>query len=763
MIISPPFLPTSNPGEPDSAYLDRAMLEGIPGNGGFPVSYDLNWHGGVHLTAPTENGVSLPVRAIADGTLAYIRQPTARTSDENHALNYGGAWTDDGCIVLRHETEIGEGESGRVVFFSVYQHLAKIKLIDPVVGGKIYRRDELGLAGSIRDPEAAKIHFEIIAAEAASLTGRTSARLDYQSSDGRRDSCWGDAHFHLPPEVLCYEERPASWASSDNSTAAIVSRPMQSLFIRLRYAKGQCTLTTMTETGEVLGERAEVTDFEYELYQTACDRYPACPSAGYELLRWGRVIGPDALRPAQAAHWRQISLPSGPAWVNLNATTVTCFSDADFPHWLGWQLVDDDTDDDSHCQSAIVRAVLKLDEDPLFPDGTDAISIANSPSYGGLSAEEKDWLGERYEIEQARNVAKLGEHYPQLKRFAFQFPTEWRHEGFDARYGWWTRIFHNDEAAVQSYEKLKAHQKALAFWEEAALDGIGSTHWHFPPRQFIEAFRKCGWLSQTELTQLLPMTALRKAHGQWVSEPVTLTNRAKSLLKDNGAELNKALRTHGLSAHPLRLAAFFGNAMQETQWFDTLHENNMHAWYSPWDGRGYLQLTHADNYIKYWKFRGRTISPDLNQQLRDAAVTARQQNNNSPLRDGNFPGLTAEMIRWRKDVSDGRYDPGASACAYWSWSKAARFADQSPVLVRQTTNGMQTFVYYSSIPFGQVAATVNYGRPLSDTGSIAQVYGIQARYQAYAGALMILSERLIFPDALGHEKEQPEGYRPRRP
>ncbi|SDP05990.1 M23 family metallopeptidase [Pseudomonas jinjuensis] len=762
MIISPPFLPTSNPGEPDSAYLNRAMLEGIPGNGGFPVSYDLNWHGGVHLTAPMESGAPLPVRAVADGTLAYVRQPTARSSDENHALNYGGAWTDDGCIVLRHETEIGEGDTAHVVFFSVYQHLSTIKLSDPVVGGKIYRKDELGQAGSIREPGTAKIHFEIIAAEAASLIGRTSAKLDHQSSDGRKDSCWGDAHFHLPPEVLCYEQRPASWVSSDNSTAAIVTRPAQSLFIRLRYAKGQCTLTTITEAGEVLGERAEVTDFEYELYQTACDRYPACPSAGYELLRWGRVLGPDPLRPAQAAHWRQISLPSGPAWVNLNATTVTCFSDADFPHWLGWQLVDDDTDDDSHCQSAIVRAVLKLDEDPLFPDGTDAISIANSPSYGGLPAEEKDWLGERYEIEQERNVAKLSECYQHLKRFAFKFPTEWRHEGFDARYGWWTRIFHNDEAAVQSYEKLKAHQKALAFWEEAALDGIGSTHWHFPPRQFIEAFRRCGWLSQTELTQLLPMTALRKAHGQWVSEPVAYPGPIRGRMEERRAALNKALRIFAVSSSPLRLAAFFGNAMQETQWFAKLHEDNSGAWYFPWDGRGFLQLTHADNYIKYWRFRGRVVSETLRQQLRNAAVTAHQQNCNNALRDSNFSGLTPEMIRWRNSVERDSFDAANSACAYWSWTKAAVFADQSPVMVRQVVSGADAFVYYSSIPFGQVAATVNFGNPTTTTSAISGVNGIQARYQAYISALMVLSEGLRFTDIHGQEYEYPEGCTPRR-
>lgn len=56
MIISPPFIPAPVAGETDDAYLARAMVGGIPGDGGYPLSFDLNWHGGIHLTAPQEGG-----------------------------------------------------------------------------------------------------------------------------------------------------------------------------------------------------------------------------------------------------------------------------------------------------------------------------------------------------------------------------------------------------------------------------------------------------------------------------------------------------------------------------------------------------------------------------------------------------------------------------------------------------------------------------------------------------------------------------------
>ncbi|SDI78030.1 M23 family metallopeptidase [Pseudomonas panipatensis] len=765
MIISPPFLPAKVANETDAAYLDRAMREGVPGDGAFPVSAELNWHGGVHLSARSEGQEGreiLPVRAIADGTLAYLRQPTERNDDMHHALNYQGVWTDNGCIVLRHETEIGEGESARVVFYSIYQHLASIAPAVPrQVGMPVYRKDVLGQAGMI-DGASDKIHFEIIANDAVALLGRSSAKLDPRRGNGRTDSCWGDAHFHLPPELPCYDARPASWLAPDNAAAGSVARPEQSLFVRLRYAKGQCTLSTLSETGEVLGERAETEGFEYDLYATACERYPACPSAGYELLRWGRVLGPDALRPEQAAHWRQIALPAGAAWVNLNAPAVTCFSDADFPHWLGWQLLDDDSDSDAHCQSPTVRAVLKLDQEPIFPDGTDAISLASSPAYDSLPAEDRDFLAERYEIECQRNVSALQAEYRKLQRFAFRFPSEWAHSEFDSRYGWWLKLQRDNAEAAQQYQHLKAHQMALAFWEDANLSDIDSRHWHLPPRAFIEAFRQCGWLSAGELTQLLPMSALRKVHGYWVSEPVRFLDQTARQLEARRSKLNKSLRTHGIAGSPYRLAAFFGNAMQETQWFSKLYEQNPSAWYSPWDGRGFLQLTHADNYIKYWRFRGRVVSEALRQQLRSAAQIAHQHQNNSALRDSNFHELTVEMIQWRNDVADDQDDTGPSACAYWSWSGAARFADQAPVMLRQTVTGAHTFVYYSSVPFGQVAATVNFGKPVNDPFSLAHVNGIQARYQGYISALMVLSEGLRFPDTIGGQHEQPEGYIPRR-
>jgi len=147
MIISPPFLPARNAITTDIAYLDLAMQEQHDGR--FPISNKLAWHGGVHLTAPTRANGREPVCAISDGTVVYVRQPSARPTDEAtreaHPLGYNG-WTDDGCVVIRHETEIGADAQDRGVevrFFSIYMHLNAIRT-NVRTNQTILRKTELG-------------------------------------------------------------------------------------------------------------------------------------------------------------------------------------------------------------------------------------------------------------------------------------------------------------------------------------------------------------------------------------------------------------------------------------------------------------------------------------------------------------------------------------------------------------------------------------------------------------------------------------------
>jgi len=57
-----------------------------------------------------------------------------------------------------------------------------------------------------------------------------------------------------------------------------------------------------------------------------------------------RVINTDheTLVLADAPLWMTVSYPGGTGVVNLADHGIKKFCDADFPHWTGWRLVDDD-------------------------------------------------------------------------------------------------------------------------------------------------------------------------------------------------------------------------------------------------------------------------------------------------------------------------------------------------------------------------------------------------------------------------------------
>lgn len=578
MLISPPFIPEPIANESDEAFVARSMPGCEPGNGSFPLSYDLGWHGGMHISAPMAAGNILPVRAIADGVVAYFRQPEPVIGNPEHPLNYRGGWTDNGCLVLRHETEIGEGPEASVVFYSIYMHLSSITLENPQQGQQIYRKDSIGLAGRIYG-QPNKIHFEIISSQeqVARLTGRSTAELNLATS-GRTDSFWGDMHFYIPPEVLFYAARPAN-PRDTNNTSEIVHRPPEAYFLKMNYKQGQCTLTTFSELGEQQGLRQEKNDYEYNLYRTASTLYPQCISAGYELLRFGRVLGPDRLQPANAAHWRQIAYPGGVGWVNLNSLTVTQYSDADFPHWLGWKLIDDDVDGDSRCQSQRILSLIGLAAPPATVDQRTV----------------------------AQAVLSDADSQQKTKRLICHFPTEWRRADIDSRYAW---LIAGESPILtqESFYRLRSHLQALAFWEDAALEGISESHWHFPPKEFIAHYKKCTWLSPNEFINIYPNAKLER-----VQSYLTLINKTaiKYLVAGSvrrahffgqaGVETNQLLWMSELyNGDPYNYFRRYANAQNFVGWLGNI------KWHDGGDfrGRGMKQLTGRANYADYWVYRG---------------------------------------------------------------------------------------------------------------------------------------------------------------
>ncbi|MEX5424571.1 M23 family peptidase, partial [Enterobacter cloacae] len=376
----------------------------------------------------------------------------------------------------------------------------------------------------------------------------------------------------------------------------------------------------------------------------------------------------ETLAPADAPLWMTVNYPGGKGMVNLADANIKKFSDADFPHWTGWQLVDDDADSNSQCSSAIIR---KLQEE--------------------------------------------GEYNNQCGKLICHFPFEWEKSTIDTRFSWLKTG--DDKRAPMTeadYAKFKAHAEALCF--DSGSLGSGRL-WHFEPKVIINHLRNCSWLSFSEMKQIVPSHALRQSgRNRYAWEAINTNLRESgSILSNQISNLNYAMRKYCINTS-FRIACFLGNAIQETGWLSTLHEGNgSNLWYAPWYGRGFLQLTNPDNYLNYFKYIGKTVQEPLRQILVNtyASIAAQPPGNrsNATLQDRHFPTLSTEFIELRNDVSNSDSSSilaADSASFYWVKNKMAKYADKEHVLERVSLNSNAGVKYYYRSPsFWEASAAVN--------------------------------------------------------
>ena len=560
---------------------------------GFPLNRAQSWHGGIHITRTDSGTPPEKIRAIADGVVVSFRQPSS--SKDAEPLNYLGP-TDDGFVLLKHETETGSGDNGKVVFYSLCMHM---KFLEAEIkqDAKIYRKAPLGSSGSCSGRN--EFHFQIFCDDnnISKLTGRTTRELDV-SKDGRTDAVYGDIHFYLPAGTTFYDKAPADNSTSLTGLSELYTSSAP-LYVSMTLAQGSCKMVTRqknTQTDgkyDLLGDPlvdADGEDYEYNPYKTAMRNYKESPSAGFELLRFGRVINTEheTLVPAVAPLWMTVSYPGGKGVVNLADPNIKKFSDADFPHWTGWQLVDDDADSNSQCNSAIIR---KLQED--------------------------------------------GEYDNQCGKLICHFPFEWEKSTIDTRF-LWLKTGDDKRAPMTEadYAKFKAHAEALCF--DSGVFSSGSL-WYFNPVSFIKHMRLCSWLSLSDIIKLVrkyqssPVSVYDRRHPLSIDE---LTKRLTEEGTNSAGEfkrpaaineaLSKILNKYGINT-PIRISHFFGQMAAETGRFDSLVElgsaNYFALHYDPgtdqgqklgntqigdgarFKGRGSIHLTGRANYGHYSEYR----------------------------------------------------------------------------------------------------------------------------------------------------------------
>lgn len=631
MLISPPFLPPRDANQTDEAWLSAAMAQppsrlantGAP-EGSYPLSNRLAWHNGLHLQGQAGTDGQTVVRAIADGEAIYVAQPKPRNSAPDDPQNYNPfgdtpAWTDNGCVIIRHTTEIGANgmRPTEVTYYSLVTHLCQIARITPSgqntsrplqPGDRIWRKEAIGSAGQIYG-HSGQIHFEICLDDAnlTRLLGRAPAWVDPENipvpvADGRIDTIFGSIWFYLPATTPISASRPRN-----HQRARAESSLGQPMWLRMTYEEGGCTFESHTIFGGRF-EQPRQADVEYALYTEACKRHNSLPpsvqarsspSGWYELLRFGRNLGRGAAQtdkdplPADIAHWREIPGPDGQSiWADLNAEGTFKFSDADFLPICGWNFVDDDANpDDQRCDSDNLKNLI-ADPDPLcsgrFENDTLARRLGNS------------------------NIRQ------KLQRLICRFPSELDRHTIDPRYA----FVRNLEPFVDNptaWTDFTSHLHAISF-PDLPTEYVAA-RWRVHPGEFVAGMKKCAWMSLDEFTQLLPRAGVNGHIRDWE------TARGRWRRNVQYGELNRVFRKYGITTSA-RQTVFLAQIYIETGCMRTVIEDNegranprlpMTIYYAAFYGRGVMQLTWAGTYAEYGEYRG---FPDHIGPYADARILA---------------------------------------------------------------------------------------------------------------------------------------------
>ncbi|WP_325101030.1 hypothetical protein [Paraburkholderia kururiensis] len=770
-------------------------------HGVWPVTFDRRFHCGIHLD-PGEQAE--PVRAIADGAVVAYRVCRNAISDgrTDPATGHAVLNSNAGFVLLQHKTDTGDGRA--ITYYSLYMHLldmtgleqivpqpnhppqtgspnalpgwlldtagGKDGVVQPGGGTKVYRKDLLGYVGQHQGVR--HLHFEIFMTEADFTAwfdqgGHRVQRGEKNPVQPTSGDYWGHSYFVIPGPHD-FVAQPAGM--SDTWFPQVPGGSIganDTLYVEAWFNKGQRftrawidrgnsgNVTLLTPDPVADPYDSDTRQYEYDLYDRAMALYPACPSDGYEMLRFGRILSDHPTLPAAArATWIAVPFDENGTlgYVNVAPDEITKLSDADFPFFTGWQKVDDGNTPFDHDGLCGYDALCRLTgvEDPQATSG-----MVQPLEYDRNNADSANQQLAGY-------IQSAGAVREKLRGLVCKGRSEWDPSDNTDRYkdlndpdGFFGK---QKDANPNGYSNFIDFLGKFQFLDRTPL--AGQTLWFFHPLAFIRHFRKCGWLSKNEMLQLIPAFVIRKPgshnsnhQGVWESPNLSFAN---SLLDRHGTNLNNSMRKFKLDA-PIRRACFIANATQETGWFHYLTEgnraDNVTDLHNGWFGRGFLQLTNPNgnigdgnnSYYKYFKFLGRHPSLPVGPQ----------------------------EIAWRNEIGRDAFHASHSAATYWVWSgkskptahnpalpqvdSANKYADTPGVNERRTirTNaGIKVWYYNQS--FANCAAAVNY--PGSTGKNPPNMNGLVDRSTSFVNALIVLADAPIFKGVNREDLTWPENY-----
>lgn len=518
---------------------------------------------------------------------------------------------------------------------------------EAISGGdkKLYRKDIIGYVGKCQSTQ--QLHFEIFMTQLdfkAYFECTQLGRLNVATPTGA--DCWGHSYYVIPVGQTFRSLPPGADAHS-NKLNNIEFDPLKSgqndhpLHVEAYFHKG--TKYTNVWSVAANGARTLLTEspieeagYEYDLYKRAKALYPTCPNDGYELLRSGRVLStqttlaamPESSQPLSQelagpvlpkprATWVRLAFAAGKeGYIDISDDTIQKLSDADFPFFMGWQRISEPGVSPANAGTGKpVAATSPSGTSQLSPptdhDGLwdlDKLKKMVQDSIGELKQIMADGSGNKTpvtkkttEVQQKNKALKSFVNDPDnqivrdlLQGFICQASSEWDGTNLDSRYKQLLDAGEHFEGKQDAYNKFIAFVRKLQFWDKTGLPA-GEKVWFFHPLAFIRHFRKCGWLSTSELARCLPRSSA-SVNLSWTSAHKRALTHQRFLSHVNIKYLNSS---------PVRLLHFLAQTYIETGGLRTLTEDSLgHGYvYGPFYGRGYLQLTWPKNYEAYKEYR----------------------------------------------------------------------------------------------------------------------------------------------------------------
>jgi hypothetical protein len=645
MIISAPFLPAAGLTASDASKPDPMMdlidrFE-IGHHGAWPVTFDRRSHCAIHLN-PGEQAE--PVRAIADGEVVAYRVCRNAISDGTTDTTTGQPLLNSnaGFVLLRHKTDTGDGRT--ITFYSLYMHLLDMTSQEHIVpqpndppetgsanalpkwlldtaGGKdgvvqtggtkkVYRKDMLGYVGQHQG--VAHLHFEIFMADGDFTAWFDKVQIGVKKpAQPTTGDYWGHSYFVISGPQEFYSQPagmdekwfprvPGGSISKDDTLYVEAWFNKGRRFTRAWIDKGGSGNVTLLTPDPIADPYDSGTDshhnpkrYEYDLCDRAMALYSGCPSDGYEMLRFGRILSDHpTLTGVACATWIAVPLDENGTlgYVNIAPDAIKKLSDADFPFFTGWQKVDGDNtpfNDAGRCDYATLCGLTGI-QDSL-------------PSARPLEADPNN--NDEANLQLASYVQNTDGVDEKLKGMVFEARSEWdpsnneeRYKDLNDPYGFFCK---QQDTNPDGYTKFTDFLSKFQFLDKTPL--AGQQLWFFHPLAFIRHFRKCAWLNAQEMAECFPRSLLQLELTQF--RPSRLAwNSALSHAEKWNKSFNIGTRKYGINS--IRLLHFLSHVIPETGRLSLVKEiGGEQKSYSPYYGRGLIQLTHLENYKPYGNFR----------------------------------------------------------------------------------------------------------------------------------------------------------------